>query len=124
MKLKIENPHKLVEMYNKMIPQWRLKFISSGYVYKFGLTTNKRKSKDEFEIDIDNQIKEIYDSETFEHRPYVDLIMKSLVGNTRIENQIPLEEFKNADTMVQHIIDGIEELMIEELTNDWEASWS
>ena len=124
MKLKIENPHKLVEMYNKMIPQWRLKFISSGYVYKFGLTTNKRKSKDEFEIDIDNQIKVIYDSETFEHRPYVDLIMKSLVGDTRIENQIPLEEFKNADTMVQHIIDGIEELMIEELTNDWEDSWS
>lgn len=122
MKIKIENPHKLVEIYNKLIPEWRLRFISSGYVYTFGLTTSKRKSKDEFQIHIDTQIVVTYDSETFQPYHYVPLIMESLVGdrNHRIEKQISPKEFKNVHTMVQYIIDGIEELMVKELTENWE----
>jgi hypothetical protein len=113
MKLKIENPHRLIEMYKEIAPNWVMKFRgSSEDVYKFGLQSNKSLVWDEFQVFIGKEMKVLWDTHNFTPHYYVVLAMNSTSSvKNEITNQISLEEVKNPQKLIEHILDGIDEII-------------
>ena len=116
MKIKIENPDRLVEIYKEVAPNWVMKFRGgSGVesdVYKFGLQSDKSKVWDEFQVHIGKQTKVMYNTETFTPYHYVILAMNDTNSQIKqITKQILLEEFKNPNKLIEYIIDGMEEII-------------
>ena len=115
MKIKIENPDRLVEIYKEVAPNWVMKFRGgSGEesdVYKFGLQSDKSKVWDEFQIHIGKQTKIMYNTETFTPYHYVILAINDTSSSKQIKNNIKLEEFKNPNKLIGYIIDGMEEMI-------------
>ena len=116
MKIKIENPDRLAEIYKEVAPNWVMKFRGgSGEesdVYKFGLQSDKSKVWDEFQVHIGKQTKVMYNTETFTPYHYVILAMNDTNSQIKqITKQILLEEFKNPNKLIGYIIDGMEEII-------------
>ena len=102
MKIKIQNPDRLVEIYKEVAPNWVMKFRGGSGdesdVYKFGLQSDKSKVWDEFQVHIGKKTKIMYNTETFTPYHYVILAMNDTNSNSmkkEITKQILLEEFKN-----------------------------
>ena len=115
MKIKIENPDRLVEIYKEVAPNWVMKFRGGSGdesdAYKFGLQSDKSKVWDEFQFHIGKQTKIMYNTETFTHYHYVILAMNDTSSSKQIKNNIKLEEFKNPNKLIEYIIDGMEEII-------------
>ena len=118
MKIKIQNPDRLVEIYKEVAPNWVMKFRGGSGVesdtYKFGLQSDKSKVWDEFQVHIGKQTKIMYNTETFTPYHYVILAMNDTNSNSmkkEITKQILLEEFKNPNKLIEYIIDGMEEII-------------
>ena len=116
MKIKIENPDRLVEIYKEVAPNWVMKFRGGSGdesdVYKFGLQSDKSKVWDEFQVHIGKQTKIMYNTETFTPYHYVILAINDTNSQIKqITKQILLEEFKNANKLIGYIIDGMEEII-------------
>jgi hypothetical protein len=116
MKIKIQNPDRLVEIYKEVAPNWVMKFRGGSGdesdVYKFGLQSDKSKVWDEFQVFMGKQTKIMYNTETFE--PYHSVVLAINDTNSQIKQitkHIKLEEFKNANKLIGYIIDGMEELI-------------
>ena len=116
MKIKIQNPDRLVEIYKEVAPNWVMKFRGGSGVesdtYKFGLQSDKSKVWDEFQVHIGKQTKIMYNTETFTPYHYVILAMNDTNSQIKqITKQILLEEFKNPNKLIGYIIDGMEEII-------------
>jgi hypothetical protein len=111
--LKIENPNKLVELYGEIAPNWVVKFRgSSGNEYKFGLQSDNTKVWDEFLFLINKEVKVVYNPESFEPNYYVDVTINDVTSyKDEITNTIKLEEFKNPQKVVEHMIDGMTQIV-------------
>ena len=112
MKLKIENPHRLVEMYKEIAPDWVMKFRGiSGGAYKFGLQSDKSKVWDEFQIYITKEMKVIWDTDNFTPHYYVKLIVVEQKYRKSLTNVIRLDECRNPQKLIEHILDGMNEII-------------
>ena len=115
MKIKIENPDRLVEIYKEVAPNWVMKFRGGSGdesdAYKFGLQSDKSKVWDEFQVHIGKQTKVMYNTETFTPYHYVILAINDTSSSKQIKNNIKLEEFKNPNKLIEYIIDGMEEII-------------
>ena len=118
MKINIQNPDRLVEIYKEVAPNWVMKFRGGSGVesdtYKFGLQSDKSKVWDEFQVHIGKQTKVMYNTETFTPYHYVILAINDTNSNSmkkEITNHIKLEEFKNPNKLIGYIIDGMEAII-------------
>jgi hypothetical protein len=113
MKLNIENPNKLVEVYKTTIPQWVMWYRGENEkVYKFGLNTDKRLKNDEFEIHIGKTIKVGLDDETGLKEKYVVLKLRFVESGDAVKREIKLRWFKNVETFIEIFTEEfLEELM-------------
>ena len=120
MKLNIENPNKLVEMYKTKIPQWVMRYRGeSEKVYKFGLNTDKKLKNDEFEIIIGKGIKVGLDDETGLKEKYVVLKLRFVESGDAAKREIKLSHFKDVETFIQIFTEEfLEELMCDILMFD------
>ena len=111
--LKIENPNKLVELYQQIAPNWKIKFRGgSGNEYKFGLQSNNSQVWDEFLFIINKEVKVIYHPESFEPNYYIDVSINEVTSyKDSITNSIKLEEFKNPQKVVEHMLDGMTQIV-------------
>jgi hypothetical protein len=108
MKLKIENPNRLVEMYKEIAPNWIMKFRgSSGQTYKFGLQSDESKVWDEFQIYITKEMEIVYNPESFEPNYYVKLKVVEQLNRKSLTNVIRLDECRNPQKLIEHILDGM-----------------
>ena len=116
MKLTIQNPHKLIEMYSEILPNWVVKFRSSGIFeggkYVYGFQDDKSKVWDKYRVEIMETLKVMYNTETFQPNNYVELKIKAVDTQREICNTIRLEEFRNVERLMNHIIDGIYQTQI------------
>jgi hypothetical protein len=113
MKLNIENPNKLVEVYKTTIPQWVMWYRGENEkVYKFGLNTDKKLKNDEFEIHIGKTIKVGLDDETGLKEKYVVLKLRFVESGDSVKREIKLRWFKDVETFIEIFTEEfLEELM-------------
>ena len=113
MKLNIENPNKLVEVYKTTIPQWVMWYRGeTEKVYKFGLNTDKKLKNDEFEIHIGKTIKVHLDDETGLKEKYVVLKLRFVESGDSVKREIKLRWFKDVETFIEIFTEEfLEELM-------------
>jgi hypothetical protein len=116
MKLTIQNPHKLIDMYNQILPNWVVKFRSSGIFeggkYVYGFQDDKSKVWDKYRVEIMETLKVMYDPNDMGNYQYVQLKIKAVDTQREICNTIRLEEFRNVERLMNHIIDGIYQTQI------------
>ena len=112
MKLKIENPHRLVEIYKEIAPDWVMKFREgSGNDYKFGLQSDSTKVWDEFQIYITKEMDVVWDTDNFTPHYYVKLMVVEQLYRRSLTNVIRLDECRNPQKLIEHILDGMDEII-------------
>jgi hypothetical protein len=112
MKLKIENPNRLVEMYKEIAPNWIMKFRgSSGNEYKFGLQSDNTKVWDEFQIYITKEMDVVWDTDNCTPHYYVKLKVVEQLNRKSLTNVIRLDECRNPQKLIEHILDGMDAIV-------------
>jgi hypothetical protein len=111
--IKIANPNRLVEIYEVIAPNHVMKYRgSSGDAYKFGIQPDNTQVWDRFLFQINKEVNVIYNPETFEPNYYVNVSIHDVISyKNEITNTIKLEEFKNPQKVIEHILDGMTQIV-------------
>jgi hypothetical protein len=111
--IKIANPNRLVEIYNVIAPNHLMKYRgSSGDTYKFGIQPDNTQLWDRFLLQISKEIQVVYHPESFAPNHYVKLSIHDVISyKNEITNTIKLEEFKNPQKVIEHMLDGMTQIV-------------
>jgi hypothetical protein len=110
--IKIANPNRLVEIYEVIAPNHRLNYRNDdGDSYTFGIQPDNTQVWDKFILDINKDMRVVHHPESFIPNYYVDLTIYETTTKDYITNTIKLEEFKNPRKVIEHMLDGMTQIV-------------
>jgi hypothetical protein len=112
MRITINNPDKLIEIFKDIAPDWVVKYRATDNtwkdIYVFGFQNDSSLVWDRFQLVIDRKKIALYDP----YNEFVKLTFKyMLADNVEITNTIKLDELKDLQGFCGHILDGLTEII-------------
>jgi hypothetical protein len=116
MRITINNPDKLIEIFKNIAPEWVVKYRATANtwedIYVFGFQNDSSLVWDRFQLVIDRKTQMIHDPYNFKPHYNVKLTFKyMLADNVEITNAIKLDELKDLQGFCGHILDGLTEII-------------
>ncbi len=116
MRITINNPDKLIEIFKDIAPDWVVKYRATANtwedIYVFGFQNDSSLVWDRFQLVIDRKTQMIHDPYNFKPHYNVKLTFKyMLADNVEITNTIKLDELKDLQGFCGHILDGLTEII-------------
>ncbi len=116
MRITINNPDKLIEMFKDIAPEWVVKYRATANtwedIYVFGFQNDSSLVWDRFQLVIDRKTQMIANPYSFIPNHSVKLTFKYMLdNNVKITNTIKLDELKDLQGFCGHILDGLTEII-------------